>query len=84
MFSETRLNGEEVISMEGGAVRSPPPPSARLSRQHVTVPCEEGHLDVDEGGEVELVSGPLTQEELVTLLLRQSVEELTRRRERPV
>jgi len=50
----------------------------------VTVPCEKGHLDVDEGGEVELVSGPLTQEELVTLLLRQSVEELTRRRERPV
>lgn len=34
------------------------------------------YLDVDEGGEVELVSGPLTQEELITLLLRQSVEEL--------
>lgn len=34
------------------------------------------YLDVDEGGEVELVSGPLTQEELITLLLGQSVEEL--------
>lgn len=40
------------------------------------MPCEEVHLDVDEGGEVELVSGPLTQEELITLLLRQSVEKL--------
>lgn len=34
------------------------------------------HLDVDEGGEVELVSRPLANEELVTLLLRQSVQEL--------
>lgn len=52
------------------------------------VPCEGVHLDVDEGGELELVSGPLTQEELVTLLLRQSVEELreeeTTERERGV
>lgn len=38
--------------------------------------CEEDYLDVDEGGEVELVSGPLTQEELVSLPLRQSVQEL--------
>lgn len=37
------------------------------------------HLDVDEGGEVELVSRPLAHEELVTLLLRQSVQELTER-----
>ncbi len=34
------------------------------------------YLEVDEGGEVELVSEPLTHKELVTLLLRQSVEEL--------
>lgn len=52
------------------------PVSVSLSQQHVKESCEVAHLDVDEGGEVELVSGPLTQKELVTLLLRQSVEEL--------
>lgn len=40
------------------------------------------YLDVDEGGEVELVSGPLTHKELVTLFLRQSVKELRWRRNR--
>lgn len=34
------------------------------------------HLDVDEGAEVELVSRPLTDEELVTLVLRQCKQEL--------
>lgn len=38
------------------------------------------YLDIDEGGEVELVSGPLTHKELVTLFLRQSVKELRWRR----
>lgn len=37
------------------------------------------HLDIDEGGKVELVSRPLAHEELVSLLLRQSVQELRER-----
>lgn len=34
------------------------------------------YLDIDEGGEVQLVTGPLTHVELVTVFLRQSVQEL--------
>lgn len=32
--------------------------------------CDMMYLDVDEGGEVELMFGPLTHKELVTLPLR--------------
>lgn len=44
--------------------------------QTSTAACDVLYLDIDEGAEVELVSGPLTHEELITLVLRQRVEEL--------